>query len=66
MIADRFSWLSDESVVIQRVDAIAVYTNERNEVVIRQENQVGDDDAIVIVPIRCVRDLIEALQNAAV
>lgn len=64
MIADGFNWLSDESVVIQRADAIAVYINERNEVVIRQENQVGDGDAIVIVPIRCVRDLIEALQNA--
>lgn len=66
MIADRFSWLSDESVVIQRMDAIAVYTNERNEVVIRQENQVGDGDAIIVIPVRCVPDLMEALQNVIV
>jgi len=66
MIADGFKWLTDDSVVIQRVDAVAVYINERNEVVIRQENQMGDGDAIVIIPIRCVPDLIAALQNAVV
>lgn len=66
MIADGFEWLTDESVVIQRVDAVAVYINERNEVVIRQENQMGDGDAIVVVPIRCVPDLIAALQNVGV
>lgn len=63
MIADGFKWLSDDSVVIQRVDAVAVYINERNEVVIRQENQVGDGDAIIVIPVRCVPDLMEALQN---
>lgn len=66
MIADGFKWLSDDSVVIQRVDAVAVYINERNEVVIRQENQVGDGDAIIVIPVRCVPDLMEALQNAIV
>lgn len=63
MIADGFKWLSDDSVVIQRVDAVAVYINERNEVVIRQENQAGDGDAIIVIPVRCVPDLMEALQN---
>lgn len=63
MIADGFKWLNDDSVVIQRVDAVAVYINERNEVVIRQENQVGDGDAIIVIPVRCVPDLMEALQN---
>lgn len=66
MIADGFKWLSDDSVVIQRVDAVAVYINERNEVVIRQENQVGDGDAIIVIPVRCVPDLMEALQNVIV
>ncbi len=63
MIGDKFNWLSDDSVVIQRVDAVAVYINERRDVVIRQENQMGDDDSVVIIPARMLGDLIDALQN---
>lgn len=66
MIHDQFNWLGDDSLVIARVDAVAVYVTERGDVVIRQENQMGDGDAIVMIPPRCVPDLIAALKNVPV
>jgi hypothetical protein len=58
-----FSWKDTESVVIEKVDAIAVYTNPKGDLVIRQEDPRGDDDAIIIVPKSRARDLIMAIQS---
>jgi hypothetical protein len=61
----EFSWSDDESVVIDRVDAIAVYTNAKGDLVIRQEHPLGDDDSTIIVPRRRVGELTVALKREA-
>ena len=58
-----FSWKDTEDVIIDRVEAIAVYSNPKGNIVIRQESSIGEDDAVIVVPKSRVRDLILALQN---
>jgi len=58
-----FNW-SEEETVFPAVLGVAVYKNERGEVVIRQESDhVGDDaDAVIILPPSLCKNLIEALR----
>ncbi len=59
-----FSWVtSKESVAIPRVDAIAVYTNPENDVVIRQQDSMDYDDAVIVIPRDRVNDLIAVLKR---
>lgn len=60
-----FDWLKNDSVVISRVDAIAAYLNQDGDVVIRQQDPLGDDDAVIVLPKNRVADLVLALQNLA-
>jgi predicted glycosyltransferase len=60
-----FDWLGDESVVVNPVSAIAVYTNTHGEVVIRQQNlnESLDQDPLIVIPRERVRDVIAALKK---
>jgi len=53
---------SEDKIVIQSVDAVAVYTNRTHDIIIRQLNSLGDD-AIVIIPRDRVPDMIRALKR---
>jgi hypothetical protein len=59
----EFSWRDDDSVVIERVDALAVYSNPSGNIVIRQQDAMGGDDAIIVIPRSRLKDLVLALQN---
>lgn len=61
---NEFSWTDKDSVVIEKVDAIAVYTNPRGDIVIRQEGNM-EDDSIIVVPQSRLNDLISALRREA-
>ena len=63
-MSDDFDWKDvEDDILIHSVGAIAVYTNPRGDVVIRQEaSMFGDDDAVVVVPIAYVESLIEKLR----
>jgi len=50
-------------VVIRPVEAIAVYRNPKDDVVIRQQDILGGEDSFVIVPQDRLSELILALQN---
>ena len=58
-----FSWSDPRSVVVKRVDAIAVYKNRDGDLVIRQENPTGEDDRIVVVPAQYAYTVLEAMQQ---
>lgn len=62
---ENFSWIDCECVVVEPVDAIAVYTNLKGNIVIRQQSAMGDDDPIVVVPRSRVADIIAALKREA-
>lgn len=61
--SNEFKWTDKDSVVVERVDAIAVYQNPNGEVVIRQQDPMGDDDSVIVVPKSRLNDLILALQS---
>jgi hypothetical protein len=58
--SEKFTW-DDDTVVIEQVDAIAVYTNPKGHIVIRQQGQYGDDDAWIVVPRNRVPELLKAI-----
>jgi len=67
-LADRddgvpFSWKDTDSIVIERVEAIAVYSNPKGDTVIRQSDSMGENDAVIIIPKSRLKELIQALQN---
>jgi hypothetical protein len=67
MSNQNFNWHGDEfqdDVVFPSTQGIAVYTNERDMVVIRQEANLHDDeDAFIILGRQHVEGLILALQR---
>lgn len=52
-----------ESVVINAVSAIAVYTDEAGEIVIRQQGFNGEDDSVVIIPKMLAPALLKAINR---
>lgn len=60
-----FKWDTEDAdlVCIHKVNAIAVYQNWRNEIVIRQENDYGNDDSLVLIPPEHVNALISKLKE---
>lgn len=62
-----FNWYTGDadSVVIHPVAAVAVYTNSRGEVVIRQQDAASGEDAVIVIPKDRVRNLVVALRQAA-
>ena len=68
-MAEEWKWHDDdakESVVIEAVRAIAVYTNPRGDIVIRQEStDHGDDDGVVVIPRASVGAILKAVKAEA-
>ena len=63
-MADDFNWNNDEAVVIAPVDAVAVYTNAKDGIVIRQNGGM-DEDNFVVIPRGSVEALITGLRREA-
>jgi len=61
--SEKFSWSDKDYVVIEPVDAVAIYQNPAGNIVIRQMGPMGEDDSIIVVPRSRLKDLITALQN---
>ncbi len=49
MHEDSFNWNDSEVVVFPTSSGVALYTNVRGEMVIRQEGHLGEDDTIIAV-----------------
>ncbi len=64
-MSNDWNWQSETmggSVVIPRVLATAVYTNQAGEIVIRQQSGFQEEDAVIILPRSAINNLIEALK----
>lgn len=61
-----WDWNSDEakdSMAVESVRGVAVYTNAQDQVVIRQEAfGLGDEDQVIVLPRAAIEALILALQ----
>lgn len=63
---DEFDWSADaDSVVVQQQNAIAIYLNPRNEIVIRQTQDGGDDDVCVVFHKSAIDRIVEAIRATA-
>jgi hypothetical protein len=52
---------SRESLVLPRVDALAIYANNNGEIVLRQQGMDGHDDSIIIIPKSQAQEVIDAI-----
>ncbi|NYE58985.1 hypothetical protein FHW58_000137 [Duganella sp. 1224] len=52
-----------ESLVLPRVDALAIYANNNGEIVLRQQGMDGHDDSIVIIPKSQAQEVINAIAH---
>jgi len=61
----EFSWANVEKreLITPSVGAIAVYRNPNGDVVIRQEDRLGDEDDVVVVPMDRVELLVLRLNE---
>jgi hypothetical protein len=60
----EFSWNDDdESVVIEAVNATAVYANPKGDIVIRQQDPYGHEDSFIVVPRSRAGALADAINN---
>ena len=59
--SDGFDWSKQQSLVVKRVDPIAVYKNDDGDIVVRQERAVLGVDALVTIPIQHAYSVIEAI-----
>jgi len=65
-VADDFDWNDYESgdIVVQSVQAVAVYANPRGNIVIRQERDYADEsDSFVFVPLDRIEAVIERMRE---
>ena len=64
-MTSEFNWNENDSIVIRKMDAVAVYQNPHGQIVIRQENEYGDGDSIIVVNLDGARILAAALVKEA-
>jgi hypothetical protein len=50
-----------ESLVLPRVDALAIYANNNGEIVLRQQGMDGQEDSIIIIPKSQAQEVIDAM-----
>lgn len=65
-MAGDWKWYDEDSkasTVIPQVQAVAMYTNPRGEIVIRQQaHMMGEDDSVIVIPRTAVATLTKALR----
>lgn len=52
-----------ESLVLPRVDALAIYANNNGEIVLRQQGMDGQEDSIIIIPKSQAQEVIDAMST---
>lgn len=60
---EQFDWSDKRSVVVKRVDAIAVYKNSDGDIVIRQQRADVPVDVVVTIPAQHAYSVIEGIQR---
>lgn len=56
---------SEGLVVIQSVQAVAVYTNQSGDIVIRQQSAMQEEDSFIVIPRSSAKALSKAIAEEA-
>lgn len=64
--SDSMDWMdpNDDSIAYPTIEGVAVYTNNRNMIVIRQHETDHNDSRFIFIPPAMVPTLIRALRKA--
>ncbi|RYF35091.1 MAG: hypothetical protein EOO21_04270 [Comamonadaceae bacterium] len=65
MASSDWDWSQKENVVVPAVEAVAVYTNPKGDIVIRQQDSMGEDDPVIVIPRARAKDLATAIRKEA-
>ncbi|SDF42360.1 MULTISPECIES: hypothetical protein [unclassified Duganella] len=60
---DWSSTSARESLVLPRVDALAIYANSSGEIVLRQQGMDGNEDSIIIIPKTQAQHVVTAISE---
>ena len=60
---DVFDWSEKRSIIVRRVDPIAIYMNRDGDIIIRQQAAHNPMDSVITVPAAHVYSVIEGLQK---
>jgi len=63
MASNQFDWNDADVHVVRSYGDIAVYTNTHGDIAVRQQDPLGADDSIVIVPRQQAVWLISAIES---
>ena len=59
-----FDWAEKkQSIVVRRVDAIAIYRNREGDIIIRQQHAHNPIDSVITIPAPQTYSVIEGLQK---
>ncbi len=59
-----FDWTSKDAVAVDQQDAIAVYSNDNGDIVIRRQKDWNEDeDSVIVLAPAHVRQFIEAVER---
>lgn len=67
-MSDQFNWFGPEknsSIVAEPAYGVAVYTNQDGDIVIRQQEPMDDEDAVIIIPRALARAVAWAITDEA-
>ena len=63
---ERFDWITDDSVIVEKQLPIAIYLNRRNHVVIRQEaDGYSEEDTVILIAPQNIMQFINKLCDVA-
>lgn len=63
-MSDENFWLNgDACIVVPTVSGIAVYRNKDDNIVIRQQSYLGDEDDIVVIPRKFAAAVAKAIKD---
>ena len=61
--AEQFDWSEKRSVVVKRVDPIAIYVDSEGDIIIRQQHAHSPVDSVITIPALHAQSVIEGLQR---
>jgi hypothetical protein len=61
--AEQFDWSERRSVVVKRVDPIAIYIDNEGDIIIRQQHAHSPVDSVITIPAVHAQSVIDGLQR---
>lgn len=67
-MAENWNWHDNENkelIVVPQVEALAIYENPDMNIVMRQQDFMGEEDQVIVIPKSHLKSVIKRLQDLA-